>query len=88
MSNYAVGLINDTDTCEVYPRTSYESAKKQFEKWKMCFLCNNNVKHRTTIIERDCHDEIESIRIVFTTNTNSKYILFLSKCELTSEPWK
>lgn len=85
MSNYVVGLINGLSTCSTYCYTSLESADKQFKKWKKYFLCNNVVKHRTTIIERDSLDEIESIKIVFTTSTNSEYIMFLSKSPLTKE---
>lgn len=84
MSNYVVGLIG-SDTCRTYCYTSLESARKQLEQWKKYFMYNNVVKHRTTIIERNSLDEIESIKIVFTTSTNSEYIMFLSKSHLTRE---
>lgn len=84
MSNYVVGLIGP-DTCRTYCYTSLASARKQLDQWRKCFLSNNLVKHRTTIVERDGLDEIESIKIVFITSTNSEYIMFLSKSHLTRE---
>lgn len=84
MSNYVVGLIGP-DTCKTYCYTSFESADTQLKQWKKCFMCNNIVKHRTVIIERDNLDKIQSIRIVFTISTNSEYIMFLSKSSLTRE---
>lgn len=84
MSNYVVGLIGP-DTCRTYCYTSFESADKQLKQWKKYFMYNNIVKHRTSIIERDDLDEIQSIRIIFTTSTNSEYIMFLSKSALTRE---
>jgi hypothetical protein len=84
MSNYVVGLIGP-DTCRTYCYTSLASARKQLEQWKKCFLSNNLIKHRTTIVERDSHDDIESIKIVFTLENNSEYIMFLSKSSLTRE---
>lgn len=84
MSNYVVGLIGP-NTCRTYCYTSLESADEQLKQWQNYFMYNNIVKHRTAIMERNGLDEIQSIRIVFTTSTNSEYIVFLSKSSLTRE---
>lgn len=79
---YTVGLINQTDytdCLELYSYASFEEAQKAFKFYKRAFLNNNVVNSNTTIIEKDEHNKVVTIKTIFNCSKRDKYIIFLGE---------
>ena len=75
---WTVGLISK-ECCKTYHYDSFEEAEKEYKYWLKCFVLNNIVENRTTIIERDSKG-IKSIKnIIAVEHTSELYFMFLSK---------
>ena len=76
---WTVGLISK-DCCKTYHYEGFAEAEKEYKYWLGCFKNNNAVESRTTIIERDCVDEIISVKnILKVTHDSDLYFMILSK---------
>ena len=76
---WTVGLISK-ECCKTYHYNDFTEAEKEYKTWLNCFKLNNDIKFRTTVINRDCDDKIKSIKNIISVNNNSElYFLFLSK---------
>jgi hypothetical protein len=64
MATYTVGLIYK-DGIKTYNYPSLDTARAELKYWMECFLKNNVVLSRRTIIDRNECEEIESIRHEF-----------------------
>ena len=76
---WTVGLISK-ECCKTYHYEGFAEAEKEYKYWLGCFKNNNAVESRTTIIERDCIDNIISVKNIFKVDHNSDlYFMILSK---------
>ena len=81
---WTVGLISK-ECCKTYHYNDFTEAEKEYKIWLNCFKLNNDIKFRTTVINRDCNDKIKSIKNI--TNDCAKnsinyayYLLYSNKC--------
>ena len=76
---WTVGLISK-ECCKTYHYEGFVEAEKEYKYWLGCFKNNNAVESRTTIIERDCVDEIISVKnILKVAHDPDLYFMILSK---------
>ena len=76
---YTVGLISK-ECCKTYHYEGFAEAEKEYKYWLGCFKNNNAVESRTTIIERDCVDNIISVKnILKVAHDSDFYFMILSK---------
>ena len=76
---WTVALISNS-TCKTYHYKDFAKADKEYKTWLKLFKINNNIKSRTTIIERDENDNINSVKNIITLNhTLETYYMILSK---------
>ena len=77
MATYTVGLIHK-EGIKTYNYPSLKIAKDELNYWAECFINNNNVQSRRTIIDRNEIDEVESVRHEFKLKGETA-IMFLNK---------
>ena len=76
---WTVGLISK-ECCKTYHYEGFAEAEKEYKYWLGCFKNNNAVESRTTIIERDCVDEIISVKnILKVAHDSDLSFMILSK---------
>ena len=76
---WTVALISNS-SCKTYHYKDFAEADKEYKTWLKLFKLNNNVKSRTTMVERDENDNINSVKNIITlAHTLETYYMILSK---------
>lgn len=76
---WTVALISKS-SCKTYHYKDFAEADNEYKTWLKFFKLNNNIKSRTTMIERDEDDNINSVKNIITlAHTFETYYMILSK---------